>query len=153
MKFRSRIVTALGTVLFLSACSATSQIEHFRPENAAKDQKLLFSPMIRHGETLYLSGMIGLKPGTTELPDSVEEQTRNAFAAIEKTLKLADADLSHLISCTVYLADMNNYTEMNEVYGSFFGSKPPTRTTVEVAALPLGAQIEISCLGYLNRNT
>lgn len=135
--------------IFVQACAGTKNVQQFRPDNAVEGQALLFSPMVRHGETLYLSGMIGFDSGTNQLPDNVSEQTANAFHAIEKTLQMSGANLSHLLSCTVYLADMKKYSEMNSVYASFFSANPPARTTVQVAALPLNAQVEISCIGRL----
>lgn len=107
-----------------------------------------YTPAVKVGDFLYVSGQIAMKPGTSELAaDEIESQTRQVFENIKAILSKAGYALSDVIQCTVYLKDMNDYAKMNQIYGSYFTQgRFPTRTTVEVSNLPRNARIEITAV-------
>jgi 2-iminobutanoate/2-iminopropanoate deaminase len=102
------------------------------------------------GDFVFCSGQIALDPATGELvAGGVKEQTMQVLKNLEAVLGAAKAKVSQVASVTVYLADMNDFKAMNEVYSEFFGQHKPARATVGVAALPKAALVEISCVAYL----
>lgn len=100
-----------------------------------------YTPIIRAGDWLVCSGQIGIANGV--LADGLEAQLRQAFANLRGLLASEGAELSNVVKMTVFLVDMDDYAEMNTVYMEEFGDTRPTRSAVAVAALPLGAQVEI----------
>jgi 2-iminobutanoate/2-iminopropanoate deaminase len=106
---------------------------------------LPFSPAIKFGNFLFLSGIIGTDLKTSELvsPD-VGEQTKQCMEILGLVLRQAKMDYSDVVSCTVYLTDLNDYNEMNKAYSSYFPKDPPARTCVQVSKLVRGAKVELS---------
>ena len=97
--------------------------------------------------TLWSAGQIGLDPATTELvPGGVSEQTERVMRNLAAVLAGAGLGLEHVVKTTVYLADMNDFAAMNEVYGRHLPSPPPARTTIAAAGLPKGARVEIDVI-------
>jgi reactive intermediate/imine deaminase len=108
---------------------------------------LPFSSAVRVGNLLFLSGQIGVKPGTTELvAGGVEAETRQALENIQAVLEYAGSSLDRVVKCTVFLGDMQHYATMNRVYASFFPADPPARSTLGANGLALGAALEIECI-------
>jgi reactive intermediate/imine deaminase len=108
---------------------------------------LPFSSAVRVGNLLFLSGQIGVRPGTRELvPGGIEAETRQAMENIRTVLEYAGSSLKEVVKCTVFLGDMRNYAAMNAVYASFFPTDPPARSTLGANGLALGAAIEIECI-------
>ncbi len=106
-----------------------------------------FSPAIRAGETLYLSGQVAQDPATGKLiAGDVATQTERIFRNIEATLQAANLSLENVIKVNVYLTDMTHYAAMNEVFGRQFSAPYPARTTVAVVALPLGGLVELEVI-------
>jgi 2-iminobutanoate/2-iminopropanoate deaminase len=106
-----------------------------------------FSPAIRAGDTLYLSGQVAQDPATGKLiAGDVAAQTERIFRNIEATLQAAKLSLENVIKVNVYLTDMTNYAAMNEVFGRQFSAPYPARTTVAVVALPLGGLVELEVI-------
>jgi len=103
-----------------------------------------YSQAVRADELVFTAGQVGLLPGTKNLagPD-VESQTRQALQNLEAILQAAGSCLSHAVKVTVFLTDIDEFPAMNAVYADFFSEAPPARTTVQAAALPLGAKVEI----------
>jgi 2-iminobutanoate/2-iminopropanoate deaminase len=99
------------------------------------------------GKTLYISGHLGLPGGDAPRAD-MTAQTRQAMDGIGGVLKAAGLGYEHLVKCHVYLANMDDYAAMNAAYGSYFTGRVPARTTIQAAALPSGAGVEIACIGY-----
>ena len=107
----------------------------------------LFSPAIRSGNLVFLSGQIGLKPGTLELvPGGIEAETEQTLKGIRSLLNDIGLDMEDVVKCTVFLADINDYPKMNEVYLKYFPSDPPARSALAASGLALGAQVEIECI-------
>jgi len=108
---------------------------------------LPFSPAVRVGSVLYLSGQIGNRPGTRELADTgIAGQTRQALENVKALLLAAGSSLERVVKCTVFLVDIKDYAKMNEVYATYFPKDPPARSTVAGSGLALGARVEIECL-------
>jgi 2-iminobutanoate/2-iminopropanoate deaminase len=108
---------------------------------------LPFSTAARVGDMLYLSGQIGNLPGTRQLADTgVAGQTRQTLENIKAVLAYAGSSLERVVKCTVFLKDIRDYAQMNEVYATYFPKDPPARSTVAGSGLVLGARVEIECL-------
>jgi 2-iminobutanoate/2-iminopropanoate deaminase len=108
---------------------------------------LPFSTAVRVGNMLYLSGQIGNLPGTRQLADTgVAGQTRQTLENIKAVLAYAGSSLEHVVQCTVFLRDIRDYMQMNEVYATYFPKDPPARSTVAGSGLALDARVEIECL-------
>jgi 2-iminobutanoate/2-iminopropanoate deaminase len=105
-----------------------------------------YSPAVRSGPFLFVSGQIGIDPNTLDLvSDGLEAQTRQALMNMSRVLKEAGYDSSDVVQCVVYLRDMKDFPKMNLIYGGFFPEgKYPARTTVEVSNLPKNARVEIA---------
>ncbi len=109
-----------------------------------------YSQAIRAGGFVFVSGQLALKPGAHELAGgSVEEQTEQIFANLGAILAEAGSGLDRLVKTTVFLANLSDFQGMNAVYAKHVGDLPPARSTVEVAALPSGALVEIEAIAVL----
>jgi 2-iminobutanoate/2-iminopropanoate deaminase len=106
-----------------------------------------YNQAIMVGDTVYCSGQIAIDPQTGHLLSSgIEGETEQVLKNLKAVLHAADLDLRHVVQCRVYMTDINDYGQVNEVYASFFGEDAPAREAVQVAALPRGARLEISCI-------
>ena len=106
-----------------------------------------FSPAIRAGDVLYLSGQVGQDPATGLLvTGDVTRQTEQIFSNIRAVLEAAGKSLADVVRVGVFLADIRDFAAMNAVYERHFEAPYPARTTVAVAALPLGAAVEIDLI-------
>ena len=105
---------------------------------------LPFSPGVRSGDFLFVSGTVGNTPGTRRLAPDIESQTRQALQNINQVLKAGGMDLSHVVSSNVFLADARHFQSMNEVYRQHFPADPPTRATVETDQVLKGALLEVA---------
>jgi 2-iminobutanoate/2-iminopropanoate deaminase len=100
---------------------------------------------------LYTAGQIGADPKTGELPEGIEAQTEQALKNIESVLLMAGTRMTHTVKTTVYLADMNDFAKMNEVYAKHFPEPFPARSTVQVARLPRDARVEIEAVALIEK--
>jgi len=106
-----------------------------------------YSQAISAGGLVFVSGQLALRPDHAEIVgDSIAEQTEQVFANLRAILEAAGSGLDRLVKTTVYLADVGDFGEMNEVYARHVGDAPPARATIEVAALPSGAKVEIEAI-------
>jgi 2-iminobutanoate/2-iminopropanoate deaminase len=109
-----------------------------------------YSQAIRAGSLLFVSGQVPIDPETGNLVDGdIATQTRRVFDNIGAILKAAHGTFDQVVRTTVYLADMNDFAAMNEVYGTYFSSPAPARATVQVARLPKDARVEIDVIASL----
>lgn len=106
-----------------------------------------YSQGIQCGDFVFTAGQLGLVPGTGDFaaPD-IQEQTRQALANVEAVLRASGSCLEHVVKVTVFLQDIDEFSQMNEVYAEFFPKDPPARSAVQVAALPLGSRVEIEAV-------
>jgi 2-iminobutanoate/2-iminopropanoate deaminase len=110
----------------------------------------IFSPAIITGDLVFTSGQIGLDPKTGQFPEGgIEAQTQQVFRNLAAVLEASGSSVDHIVKATVFLADMNDYNVMNELYRKQFKGDPPARSTVQVAQLPRGARIEIEAVAVL----
>jgi 2-iminobutanoate/2-iminopropanoate deaminase len=106
-----------------------------------------FSPAVRDGDRVYTSGQVAQDPATGKLiGGGVAAQTEQVFQNLEVLMAAADKSLADVVKVNVYLTDIQHFAEMNEVYARHFVAPYPARTTVGVAALPLGAAVEIEMI-------
>jgi 2-iminobutanoate/2-iminopropanoate deaminase len=105
-----------------------------------------YSQAIRAGGFVFVSGQLGLKPGDGEIGGSIAEQTEQIFVNLRAILEAGGSGLELLVKTTVFLTDLDEFAAMNEVYARHVGHAPPARSTVEIAALPSGAKVEIDAI-------
>ena len=111
-----------------------------------------YSPAVRAGDWLALAGQVGIDPATGKLADGgVAEQTRQAMANVAAVLGDCGASLRDVAKTTVFLVDMGDFPVMNEVYADAFAGHRPARSTIAVAALPLGARVEVEVWAFAPR--
>ena len=133
-----------------SADTGRADVEFMSVEPAGS-LKLPFSDAVRVGNLLFLSGKIGNLPGTSKLaPGGIQAETRQTMENIKASLERYGASLDRVVKCTVFLADMEEWAAMNEVYVQYFPEHPPARSAVGVSALALGARTEIECIAVLD---
>lgn len=108
-----------------------------------------YSQGIKLGELVFISGQLPLNPETGELAEDVEAQAHQSLKNISEILVAAGTNLSKVVKATIFVKDLNNFKIINEVYASYFTENPPARSTVEVARLPLDADIEIEVIATL----
>ncbi len=106
-----------------------------------------FSPFVKKGNYIFISGQIHLKDGKL-LEGTIEEQTHQVMKNLQTVLDQAGAGLSDVVKATIYTTDMSFYGDVNRVYGSYFSDSFPAREMVCVKELPLGALLEISMVAY-----
>jgi 2-iminobutanoate/2-iminopropanoate deaminase len=139
-------------VLMILACGLARSAGAQQPDKQVIQmpgalQGLPFSPAVRVGNVLYLSGQIGNVPGTRQLADTgIAGQTRQALDNVKAVLAAAGSSLERVFKCTVFLSNIADYAKMNEVYATYFPKDPPARSTVAGSGLALGARVEIECL-------
>ena len=110
-----------------------------------------YSQAVRSGNFLFASGQIPIDPATGEfVAGGITEQTEQVMRNVSAILEAAGAGLQQVVKTTVFLADMDDFTAMNEVYGRFFGENPPARATVQAARLPRDARVEIEAIAILD---
>ena len=109
-----------------------------------------YSQAIRAGSLLFVSGQIPLDPATGAMVEGdIAAQTHRVFANLQAILEAAGASFDHVVRTTVYLADMNDFGVVNEIYGTYFSSPAPARATVQAARLPRDARVEIDLIASL----
>jgi len=129
-------------------------IDHTRtvivPEGGAKPLGP-YSPGIRAGRLVFASGTIGMDPKTSSLVEGgVAAETRQALANLGKVLEAGGSSLGSVMKTTVFMTNLQEFATMNEVYGEVFDREPPARSTIQVAALPGGASVEIEAIAWLD---
>jgi 2-iminobutanoate/2-iminopropanoate deaminase len=108
-----------------------------------------YSPAVRAGDFIYVSGQGPIDPATDKLsPGDIQHETRLVLSNIEKILQACDASMMDVIKCSVFLKDGREFAQMNEVYTEFFGVHRPARTTVEAQFVNTQMRVEIDCVAY-----
>ena len=105
-----------------------------------------YSQAVEVNSTLYVSGQIALS--AFESGASIEEETDQVMKNLGYILKEAGYSFEQVVKCSIFIQDMNHFSQINGVYGQYFAENPPARETVEVARLPKNVRVEISCIAY-----
>ncbi|HZP93445.1 MAG TPA: RidA family protein [Burkholderiales bacterium] len=105
-----------------------------------------YSQAIRAGDTVYLSGQIGLDPRTMQVVEGFEAQAHRVFANLRAVAAAAGASLDDAVKLTVFLTDLSNFAKLNEIMGQYFGQPFPARSAVGVSQLPRGALVEVEAI-------
>lgn len=107
-----------------------------------------YSQAVKFGNTLYTSGQIAINPKTNELVmGSIEEETQMVMTNLKAVIEAAGMQMSDIVKCSIFISDMNNFAEINGVYGTYFDTNSaPARETVQVACLPKNVNVEISAI-------
>lgn len=109
-----------------------------------------YSQAVKTDNMVFCSGQIPIDPKTGEfVSDKVADQTRQVLTNLVAVLEAAGTNLNNVVKTTVFLADMNDFAEMNDVYAEFFNENKPARATVQAARLPKDARVEIECIAVL----
>lgn len=110
-----------------------------------------YSQAIKSGNILFCSGQIAFDPATkTLVDDTIENETARVMDNVKAVLEAAGTSFANIVKTTIFITDMNDFGRINAVYGSYFsGMNPPARSTVQVAALPVGAHVEVECIAVL----
>lgn len=109
-----------------------------------------YNQAVMANNTLYVSGQIPIDPVTSELvKGDISDQTRKVMENLKAILLEAGMDFSHVVKCSIFISDMKDFPHINKVYGEFFKEDPPARETVQVAGLPMGVDVEISCIAVI----
>jgi 2-iminobutanoate/2-iminopropanoate deaminase len=109
-----------------------------------------YSQAVKTGNMVFCSGQIPIDPATGNfVSDDVTEQTEQVLKNLTAVLEAAGSDLGKVVKTTVFLADMNDFAAMNEVYARYFDANKPARATVQAARLPRDARVEIECIAVV----
>lgn len=109
-----------------------------------------YSQAIKTGNMVFCSGQIPINPETGEfVSENVAEQTHQVLINLRAVLEAAGSNLNNVVKTTVFLADMNDFAAMNEIYAEFFSDNKPARATVQAARLPRDARVEIDCIAVI----
>ena len=142
----------IAAVVLLGACQHEHETDldvEFITAPGTEDMNLPFSPAVRVGNTLYLSGNLGNIPGTLELAEGgIKGETRQTMENIKSVLELAGSSMDKIVKCSVFIADMTEWGAMNEVYRTYF-TVPPARSALGASGLALGAKVEIECIAVV----
>lgn len=141
-------VLALPFLTLMSGCREDAGPRTaFISSEVTRDLGLPFVEAARHGDLLFLSGMVGIEPGTMELvPGGLEAEARRALENLRLTLEEAGAAPDDVLKCTVMMDDIEAWSRFNEVYVDFFGSHRPARSAFGADGLALDAAVEIECV-------
>ena len=140
---RRRAVVLLAVLCGCATAGADSTPVFLTPYGAPT---LPFSPAVRVGKTLYLSGQIGTDSAFRLVPGGIQAETRQTMENIRDVLERTGSSLDRVVKCTVMMADMKEWPAMNEVYVTYFPRNRPARSALGANGLALGARVEIECI-------
>jgi 2-iminobutanoate/2-iminopropanoate deaminase len=142
-----RALRGIGLLSLLALLPAAARAQEKQVIQPAGALGLPFSSAVRVGSMLYLSGQVGIQPGTRAVvPGGIGPETRQALENIKQVLAAAGSSMDRVVKCTVFLKDIADYAAMNQVYATFFPQDPPARSAVAGSGLALGARVEIECI-------
>jgi reactive intermediate/imine deaminase len=147
MKNAPVLLSAIAGLLVMCDASAKPPVAEFLNSGKVVPTTLPFSEAVRVGNTLYLSGQIGIEPGTFKLvPGGMKAESQQVMTNIKTTLETHGYTMRDLVKCTVMIADIAKWGEFNEVYKTFFTGRFPARSALGANGLALGAQVEVECI-------
>ena len=149
-----KLIICLLPVVFLMGCDTSMEVQDSTPvylkAPGTEDMDLPFSSAVRVADTLYLSGALGIVPGTRKLAEGgIQGETRQTLENIASNLETFGSSMDRVVKCTVFLADMAEWSAMNEVYKTFFPN-PPARSAMGASGIALDARVEIECIAIVN---
>jgi len=147
------VLVAITTLVTAHAVVAEQQTSvQFLNSGKVVPTDLPFSEAVRVDNTLYLSGQIGIVPGTLELvPGGLKEETRQTMENIRTSLEAHGYSMRDVVKCTVMLADISEWAAFNEVYKTFFSGQYPARSALGANGLALGARVEVECIAVVRQ--
>jgi 2-iminobutanoate/2-iminopropanoate deaminase len=127
-----------------------AQKEVVRTEDApAPFQGAPYSQAVRYGGLVFVAGQVALRAGHDGIEgETIQQQTEVVCENLKVILEAAGSGFDRVLNTTIYLSDFGDFAGLNEVYGRYVGDKPPARATVQVAALPMGAKVEIAVVAH-----
>lgn len=140
---RDTLVRMLDQAL---AAAPPAPVQHLNSGRVLPATGLPFSEAVRHGDTVYLSGQLGLQPGMKLVPGGIGPESRQVMTNIRTTLGAHGLSMANLVKCTVMLADMKDWDRFNEIYTTFFDGPKPARSALGANGLALGARVEVECI-------
>ena len=150
---KTPIVFIILSVALLSCSVNTNDntpVVEFLNSPAVENLNFPFSEAVRVGNTLYLSGQIGIIPGKREVvPGGIEAEARQTLDNIRATLERFGSGLDDVVKCTVFLADIEEWPKFNGVYAEYFTRPYPARSAVAGSGLALGARVEVECIAVV----
>ena len=128
-----------------------AQKEVVRTEDApAPFQGAPYSQAVRYGDLVFVAGQVALRAGHDAIAgETIQQQTEVVCENLKVILEAAGSGFDRVLNTTIYLLDFGDFAGLNEVYGRYVGDKPPARATVQVAALPMGAKVEIAVVAHV----
>lgn len=145
LKLALATLAATLSVATLTACARPAEMlqVEFMP---SPRPNALFSPAVRVGNTLYLSGQIGTDSSNHLVAGGIQAEGRQALNNVKATLERYGSSLDRVVKCTVFLADIKDYDAFNEIYASYFRARKPARSAMAGSGLALNARVEIECI-------
>lgn len=141
------VVWMIGLSMVGAAGAAERAATQFLDSGKVMPKGLPLSEAVRHGDTLYLSGQVGLVPGTMRIVEGgIRAESEQVMKNIRTTLAAHGYSMSDLIKCTVMLADMSEWSMFNDVYKGYFDGRYPARSALGANGLALGARVEVECI-------
>ncbi len=149
---RYLLIFSIALSFMLFSCKTEdddkTQVEYLTSD-ATKALNLPFSEAVRVGDFLFLSGQIGNKPGTLELVEGgIVQETKQVLENIKRILEQNDSSLDQVVKCTLMLADIAEWGEVNKIYKTYFNENLPARSALGANGLALGARVEIECIAF-----
>jgi len=137
---------AILLMLAMAGC-ASGPMKEAVSTKEAPDAIGPYSQGVKVGNLLFLAGQAAIDPKTNQMiSGSIEEQTKQALENLNAVLRASGMSMENVVNTTVFLKDLNDFSKMNAVYGTYFKDKPPARATVQVARIPRDALVEISAI-------
>lgn len=150
MRQTVRLISALAIGVALSACASAKAVSpQFIASNAPAPGP--FSPAVRVGSTLYLSGQIGTDASGTLVKGGIDAETRQVMNNIKTVVEANGSTMDRVVKCTVFLADMKEWPAMNVVYATFFPNHKPARSAMGANGLARDSRVEIECIAIVGR--
>ena len=144
------VVAAPAVAVVGGAVGASSKMAVAGERRALPAPNRPFSSSVVLDRTVYVSGSIGVNPGTRELPAEFEAECRNVFESMKSKVEAAGSSMGRVMKCTCFLTDVGDFKTMNALFGEYFPEQPPARSTVVIKALVVeGARVEIDCIAAL----
>lgn len=141
------ILCVLFVTLFSVGISQAADSPEFMNKGKVSPSNLPFSEAVRVGNTYYLSGQLGIVPGTFKLAEGgIKGETKQLMENIKRTLAAYELSMDDLVKCTVMLADVSEWSAFNEVYKTYFSKHFPARSAFGTGGLALGGRVEVECI-------